>query len=256
MIYRAVGVAFFIFLSSCLISLNNLSAQVVNIESRRVDAKREGLQGYGEVWFSYLKNQNRAVSLGTRFSLVYLKQRNKYLCISDASFNQTNNTNLESSGFQHIRHNYVLNPRWSMENFGQVFFSRQMRLYPRYTFGSGARYKVYKGDSMQVYLGGSFMFEHESLQNPREQYSTDRMSFYLSWVLSKHKFIKFDWMFLYQPRMAEFSDHRIQTELRTDIDINKRFKLRFSASILYDTNPPAGVPQTFINSRTAVLVDF
>jgi putative salt-induced outer membrane protein YdiY len=256
MIYRAVCFAIIVVLLKSFFSLSRLNAQVVNIESRRVDAKRQGWQGYGEVWFSYLKNQNRVISLGTRFSLVYLKQRNKYLLISDASFNQTNQTNLESSGFQHIRHNYVLNPRWSLENFGQVFFSRQMRLYPRYTFGSGARYKVYKGDSMQVYLGGSFMFEHESLQNPRQQYSTDRMSFYLSWVLSQHKFIKFDWMFLYQPRLVEFSDYRVQTELRTDIGINKRFKLRLSASILYDTNPPIGVPQTFISSRTAILVDF
>lgn len=241
---------------ACFFLLQSLSAQVVNIESRRIDAKKPGWQGYGEVWYAYLKNQNRAISVGTRFSLVYLTPRNKYLFISDGSFNQTNSTNLESSGFQHVRHNYVINPRWTWENFAQVFFSRQMRLYPRYTLGSGARYKAFKGDSMQVYLGGSWMFEHESLQNPREQYSSDRMSFYLSWVLSKHKFIKFDWMFLYQPRLVEFADYRIQTELRTDIDVYKRFKLRLSASILYDKNPPQGVPQTFINSRTSVLVDF
>ncbi|MCB0820976.1 MAG: DUF481 domain-containing protein, partial [Bacteroidetes bacterium] len=175
-----------LFIGFCFLSGQ---AQVVNIESRRVDAKKPGWQGYGELWFSYLQNQNRAISIGTRVSLVYLKERHKYLLISDAAFNQTNNTNLESSGFQHVRYNYVLGPRWVWEGFGQVYFSRQMRLYPRYTFGSGPRFKVYKGDSMQVYLGGSLMFEHEALQNPRESYSSERLSFYLSWVLSKHKFI-------------------------------------------------------------------
>jgi hypothetical protein len=231
-------------------------AQVVNIESRRVDAKKPGWQGYGELWFSYLKNQNRALTVGTRVSLVYLRERHKYLLISDAAFNQTNNTNLESAGFQHLRYNYVLGPRWVWEGFAQVYFSRQMRLYPRYTFGSGPRYKVYKGDSMQVYLGGSLMFEHEALQNPLEAYSSDRLSFYLSWVLSKHKYIRFDWMLLYQPRLANFSDRRVQTELRADIDVIKRFKLRLAASILFDSDQASGVPSTFINSRTSFLVDF
>lgn len=255
MCYRRLRSSFFLLLFA-LLSYCDIKAQVVNIESRRVDATEKGLQGYGELWFSYLKNQNTAIRVGTRVSLVYLKERHRYLFITDASFNQTNNTNLESSGFQHVRYNYILNPRWAMEGFGQLFFSRQMRLYPRYTFGAGPRYKAFKGDSMQVYLGASLMFEHESLQNPREQYSTDRLSFYLSWVLSKHKFIKFDWMFLYQPRLSDFSDRRIQTEARVDIDVLKRFRLRFAASILYDTNPPSGIPRTFINSRTAFMVDF
>jgi putative salt-induced outer membrane protein YdiY len=248
--FAALG--FVLFLLAALSS----TAQVVNIESRRIDARKPGWQGYGEVWFSYLKNQNTATTLGTRLSLVYLKERHRFLLISDASFNQSNATNIESAGFQHVRYNYVLGPRWVWEGFGQVYFSRQMRLYPRYTFGSGPRYKVYKGDSMQVYLGASLMFEHEALQNPRQQYSSDRLSAYFSWVLSKHAYLKFDWMFLYQPRLAEFSDYRIQTELRCDVDLYKRIRLRLSGSILYDTHPPEGVPQTFIHSRTSVLVDF
>lgn len=231
-------------------------AQVVNIESRRLDAKKPGWQGYGEFSFSYLKNQNRAITLGTRLSLVYLKERHRLLLISDASFNQTNNTNLESAGFEHVRHNYILGPRWTWESYAQVYFSRQMRLYPRYTFGSGPRLRVFNHDSLKVFLGASLMFEHESLQNPREVYSSDRSSFYVSWVYSWANHIRFDWMLLYQPRPSHWSDKRIQSELRLDVDLNKRFRIRLSGSLLYDTNPAAGVPKVFLNSRTGLLVDF
>jgi hypothetical protein len=42
-----VGIVFFVALG-----VNQaLFAQVVNIESRRVDAKKPGWQGYGELWF-------------------------------------------------------------------------------------------------------------------------------------------------------------------------------------------------------------
>jgi hypothetical protein len=77
MYFRLVGILVF----SCFCLFQSLTAQVVNIEIRRIDAKKQGWQGYGEVCYSYLRNQNRAISLGTRFSLVYLTPRNKYLLI-------------------------------------------------------------------------------------------------------------------------------------------------------------------------------
>jgi hypothetical protein len=100
------------------------------------------------------------------------------------------------------------------------------------------------------------MFEHENLQNPGASYSSERLTFYFSWVWINKTDFTVDWMFLYQPRLFDFSDNRIQTELRTEAKINKQFRMRFQLSLLYDADPPATVPRVFVNSRTGLMFNF
>jgi hypothetical protein len=176
--------------------------------------------------------------------------------MTDASINQTNLGNIESVGWFHFRYNYLQTESFTWEAFAQTLFSRQMRLYPRYTFGGGPRFRVFQSDSLKLYLGASLMFEHENLQNPSGSYSSERSTFYFSWVWINKNDFTVDWMFLYQPRLLQFDDYRLQTELRAESKINKLLRMRFQLSLLYDSDPPASVPKVFVNSRTSLMVNF
>jgi len=63
-------------------------------------------------------------------------------------------------------------------------------------------------------------------------------------------------MFLYQPRLFNFSDNRLQTEIRSEARINRQFRMRIQLSLLYDSDPPANVPRLFMNSRTGLMINF
>lgn len=253
--FRAVIRCFIV----CLIYLllvPMLTAQVVNVESRRLNSTKPGWQGSGELWYSSLRNQSRQYVFGSRFSMQYARNQYRYLMIGDAQFSETNGQNIQSQGFLHFRFNEIRSVRFAWEAFGQVFYSRQMRLYPRFTFGAGPRYRLLNNDSMRIYVGGSFSFEHERFPDPITQYSSERLNFYTSVVITRFKNLSLDWMFLFQPRLFDFSDRRYQTELRLDVKINQRFSLRISGNLLYDTNPPGGVPKLFSGTRSGLLFDF
>jgi hypothetical protein len=65
-----------------------------------------------------------------------------------------------------------------------------------------------------------------------------------------------DMLIMYQPRLIQLSDRRIQTELRLDFSVSKLLQVRFAANIFNDNRPPLGVPQTFSNMRSGVLFNF
>ena len=65
-----------------------------------------------------------------------------------------------------------------------------------------------------------------------------------------------DMLIMYQPRIIDLSDRRIQTELRLDFPVSKHFQVRFAGSIFNDSRPPDLVPKTFSNMRSGVLVAF
>jgi len=250
---RSKSAILFIFIKCCV--LITAKSQVVNIESRRVDNNEAGFHGQGEIWFNYIKNLNTILIFGLRSSVQYVKDEHRFLIVTDASFAESNSNNIESTGYEHLRYNYMVNERFAWEAFGQVFFSRQMRLYPRYTMGAGPRYQLLRNDSMRINIGGSLMFEHESLQNPDEQYSSERLTVYLSWVLLRYYNLSFDWMWMVQPRLRDFNDFRVQSELRMDIRINARSRVRLTGSLLRDTRQPVGVPERFLNTRIGIIVD-
>jgi len=252
-----INIKYHLVILICLILLVlGANAQVVNIENRRLDKTNNGWFGTGELALGLIRNQNSAVNFATRISMLYGKDKHRYLLMTDAAINQSNLGNIESTGWFHFRYNYLAKENFSWEGFAQTLFSQQMRLYPRYTIGAGARYKVFQTDSLKLYVGSSLMFEHENLQNPRSSYSSERLTFYFSWVWINKTDFTVDWMFLYQPRLFNFSDNRLQTEIRSEARINRQFRMRIQLSLLYDSDPPANVPRLFMNSRTGLMINF
>jgi hypothetical protein len=85
----------------------SVSAQLINIESKRMEAVKEGWAGQGEFAYAFIKNQNTFSQMSTRLNFIYIKKQNTYIILTDLSFIQSSAGDFENAGFQHIRYNYT-----------------------------------------------------------------------------------------------------------------------------------------------------
>lgn len=242
----------------CFVSvvITKVGAQVVNIENRRMDDKRQGWTGQGEFSYTYIENQTVFSNLNARTNFMYAQKLHKIMFINDFSFIQSADEDFENRGYQHIRYNYQKTDRLTYEAYAQIQFNQQMHLYPRYIVGGGPRFKIHAEDSIKVYCGTSIFFEHEQLRNPTESNTNERLNFYLALNFFKIPGVTVDFLAMYQPRLVKPSDRRIQTELRLDFPISKMLQFRLAVSMFNDSKPPEGVPQTFTNVRNGILFNF
>lgn len=231
-------------------------AQVINIESKRMDERKQGWTGQGEFGYSYIQNQSSISNLNTRLNLLYVKDSHAVILMNDLSIIQSSEGDFENRGYQHVRYNYHKTERLTYETFTQVQFSKQMRLYPRFLIGAGPRYKIYKADSIKIYTGASLFFEHEEMRDPIQVNSNERLNVYFSFIFTKIPGVIVDMLIMYQPRLIQVSDRRIQTELRLDFPVSKYLQVRFAANVYNDSRPPLGVPKTFSNMRSGILFNF
>lgn len=231
-------------------------AQVVNIESRRLHSSTLGWSGQGEFGYAYIQNQNAISNLNTRLNFLHHTAKHNWLLLADVSLIQSNRGDFENAGYQHIRYQYAVNAKLSYEAFTQIQFSKQMRLYPRWILGAGPRYAIVEKDSVQVYAGGSLFIEHEQLRDPELVNSSERLNMYLSVVFHQIPNVVIDLFLMYQPRLIQPSDRRLQSEIRFDFPISNHLQCRFAATVFNDTRPPSGVPQTFSSMRSSIIYSF
>lgn len=249
------------FVAFCLIFLMQIcffsvSAQVINIESKRMEAAKEGWAGQGEFAYAFIKNQSTLSQMSTRLNFIYNKKQNTYIILTDLSFIQSSAGDFENAGFQHIRYNYAKTDKLTYEAYTQIQFSKQMHLYPRYVIGAGPRYKIIKTDSVRVYAGASLLFEHEQLQEPYAVMLNERLTGYFSCIINKIPNVTVDLLLMFQPRLFDFNDARFQGELRLDFPVSNQLKFRFATSIYNDSKPPVGVPNNFTQARNSVIYNF
>ena len=57
----------------------SVSDQVINIESKRMEAAKEGWAGQGEFAYAFIKNQNTFSQMSTRLNFIYNKKQNTYI---------------------------------------------------------------------------------------------------------------------------------------------------------------------------------
>jgi hypothetical protein len=243
----------FLGLQVCFLSI---TAQVINIESKRMEAANEGWAGQGEFAYAFIKNQNTFSQMSTRLNFIYNKNQNTYIILTDLSFIQSSAGDFENAGFQHVRYNYAKTNKLTFEAYSQVQFSKQMHLYPRYAIGAGPRYKIFKNDSVRVYAGASLLLEHEQLQEPYAIMSNERLTGYFSCIINKIPNVSVDFMMMFQPRLFDLNDMRFQGEMRLDFPVSNQLKFRFATSIYNDSKPPAGVPNNFTQARNSIIYNF
>lgn len=233
-----------------------LRAQVINIESKRFLNDTNGWVGVTDFSFNILQNTQQVVSFSNNFRIQYQKNRSRIIFLNDINFIKAGNTNFVNSGYQHIRYNYKMNKRLTIEAFTQTQYNPVLRLNFRFLNGIGPRVKVLKTEKAKIYAAALYMYEYDDITNESQKIYEQRLSSYITFTFHFFKSIDISSTTFYQPNLGYINDYRIANDTGLEIFINKHLNYKTSFNLLYDTKQPIGVPELVYALKNGLTLKF
>ncbi len=160
---RFFSIIFFLIHVACC--TRQMQAQVINIESKRFYNDTNGWVGKADLHFSIMQNTQQVISMGNNVHLQYQKSNSRFLILNDISFIKAGTTDFVNSGFQHLRYNYKVFDKITLEVFSQAQYNRVLLLDLRYLNGIGPRFKLVKKEKFKLYTACLYMYEYEKISN-------------------------------------------------------------------------------------------
>jgi len=237
--------------------VQNLSAQLVNIEKSRKEAK-PGFQGHIDLNLMLTQNTRQIFETGTSTHVQYHKDRHTVLLLNNISFMRVEGDNLINNGFQHLRYNYTVGGGFTTaEVFTQHQYNSIRLLKRRFLLGGGPRFKVFESDNLGIYIAPLVMYEHELL-NDDDETRTDKFKgdLYVSGTFALDKRINFSHTTYYQPDFAKFNEFRISSETGLEMKFNDSFSFLVTYNLAYDSHPPQDIPKLFYTLRNGIKYSF
>lgn len=250
-----------IFVVSVFSINNKVIAQLINVESNRMQEDTSRFAGQVSASFSYQQNNNSTL-LATNGAL-NLQTRSKsrkdvFLLLGSYDLKQANSGDLSNDGFVHFRYTHKFNTFFRLEGFVQYQTNPVLLLDNRMLIGTGPRFKILNKPNFKSSLGTMYMFELENtLEEIPNQYTNHRLSTYFTfnYVFSEEK-IEFNTVTYYQPLFNDFADFRITNQTVLSFKIVKNTSLQFGINYLYDASPPKGVIGNSFSSVMGVKAEF
>src|SRR5215831_8181479 len=145
-----------------LIFFGKLSrAQVVNIESQRIQSDSNGFLGSVSANFAFSSNTKTALVADASAQVEYKKDLNLFLLLGSYGFVSGNNEDFFNNAFAHLRYNRKIGDVLRWEIFTQIQFNKISKIDIRYLIGTGPRFKIYSGKVFQFYAATLAMYEYE-----------------------------------------------------------------------------------------------
>jgi hypothetical protein len=243
--------------------------QIVNVESLRLNARDKKLSGIVDLDFSVRKNKaGQTVVIGADIGAQWnLGAKNRLIFLSGYHLTQFNDTddpttpsrNFNNQAFGHLRYNLDLSPIISLEAYSQAQWDEVQEIDIRFLNGAGLRFELLQNDTASFYFGLSYMLEYEETSERPEAITINehqRLSTYLSGQLGLNPFLNFNYVLYFQPRPAELEDFRISSNIGLSIRLSGKINFTTSASLLYDSRPPATVPKTQYFLSNGIRMNF
>ena len=239
------------------ISCGTLSAQIVNIENQRLDAKKEGWKTDVDFNFTIIKNTRVITQFGNRNRVAYNKEEHHAMFLTDFGLVKADKSDFVNSGFAHLRYGYNFRkfPKLSWESFAQAQYNKVQMVNLRLLLGTGGRFEIIKKDSIALNLGTFIMGEYEE-QTDKIINQTARYSLFLSFDWQFSKTAGFNTITYLQPTFIDPSDYRVSSETSLRFTVTKKVSFRVVYNLFFDTNPPNGIPTTSYYLNNAVSVRF
>ncbi len=243
----------------CLFCLSvfqiKITAQVINIESKRFLKDTNGFIGKADLNFNINQNTSQVISLGVNIHSQYVHNQHRVLAIGDLAFIKAGKQDFVNSGYQHFRYNYKLSQFLTWEAFVQAQYNRILLLDRRYLAGTGPRFKLVKQPNFRAYTAVLYMYEYQSQNNDSIESYNNRISSYLTLSLSSKK-VEFTSTTFYQPNLNNFDDFRIANDTAFEIIITGHFNFKVGFNLLYDTKQPIGIPDLTYTLKNGLSYKF
>lgn len=235
----------------------NASAQIVNIESRRIQTDTTGWAGSFGGNINLAKNVDKVFSADAFAHLQYKSSKSLYLFLGDYSFLKGAQKKYTDNAFFHLRYNRKINDLLRWEVFTQLQTNKITKIDNRFLAGTGPRFKLSGSGMLQVYLGVLAMYEYErELTTPPVSHRTVRNSSYLSFTLKPTATLEIISTTFYQPRFDRWSDFRILNQESANLSVTQKLSATINWNYLYDRFPVEGIPRSNYTFSTGLKYAF
>ncbi len=221
-----------------------LSAQLVNIESKRMQTDSLRFALNGDFSLNHTNNDGKQVTQLDIALTTQLKSkdlRKLYFLIGNYRLIDSGAENLQNAWFLHGRFNYKFRefPWLRFESFIQGQYNQLLVVEQRNLVGAGLRVKWMDRNRFTGYVGTSYLYEVEYSDRAGTTDYNHRNSTYLtvSYAAKSAKFSVANTVY-YQPLYRELSDYRILEQFRLDIPLAEWFKVFTAYNYYFDSRTP------------------
>jgi len=246
---------FFMLLASALSS----SAQLVNIESARMQSDTVGWMGNANAGVALGQSVDRlfATKVGAHIQYKTKKNTGLWLLLSSYAFVRNGGNKYVDNSFLHLRYNYKVNTWLRWEIFGQAQNNLITQLRARILIGTGPRFKIISNDIFKLYAAILIMHEKEKEDtHPSIKHNDMRNSSYVSFTFTPTKNIEIISSTYYQPLFKKISDFRVLNEATLKVKASEHFALSMNWDYLHDRFPAGSSPRTTYNFGSGISFEF
>ncbi|MDX1349418.1 MAG: DUF481 domain-containing protein [Putridiphycobacter sp.] len=221
------------------------TAQIVNIENKRLVDNKEGFSGSAELNLNFTMNTVQLLQIGDKIRVGYLKKRHQFLMVTDHAFVKSGVEDFLNRGFEHFRYNYVLKDSGAItfEAFQQAQFNRIQKIDLRFIIGSGLRFRIIDKNNYQLNIGTGIMGEYERLLDVG--LSSDVLSTnYLSFDAQFSENVGLNTISYFQPKFIDFGNYRFSNETSIRFKINENLTFLLIYTLTHDNRDIPDVRKT------------
>jgi len=229
---RNLTISFFLF-----IVCQTLLAQIVNIEGRRMQTDSIRFVLNNDLSFSFNSIDDDDLYQLTNDLTTQLKSKDLkkiYFLIGNYNLIHSAGSDLRNSWLLHLRFNYKLTSLFRIETFIQSQYNEFSNINRRNLVGAGLRFKLLSKEKAALYIGNSYIYEHEKIDIINEKFYHHRNSSYLSFnaTVSKSNIELLNTIY-YQPLYEDFGNYRILEQFKIEVPINNIFSINTTFNYSY-----------------------
>lgn len=235
----------------------NAAAQIVNVESQRMQSDTTGFKGSFGSNFLFQKNTVEVLNINVNAHIQYKTKKDLYLFLANYNLLKGSGQTLTDNLFYHLRYNHKLNKWLRWEVFTQLQENSVTGIDKRLLAGTGPRFKLSGASHFALYAATAFMYEYEKEQTMPPVYHRDlRSSNYVSLTYKPVANAEFIVTIFYQPLYRDFADYRVLNEINIRLKIIKRFYFTAAWYYLYDSHPAASIPHLNYSIGNGIVYEF
>lgn len=235
------------------------SAQIVNVESARMQSDTTGWMGSAGASFSLTQSVARIVDFQLDNHIQYKTKKNKdlWLLLTSYGFQKGGPSNFVNNSLAHLRYNHKINPWLRWEVFTQIQNNLITQIRSRLLFGTGPRFKICSSKIIRLYAASLLMYEREiEKTQPVIHHNNIRSSSYISFTITPRNGIEIISTTYFQPLVNKVSDWRILNQAAAKVKIGKHFRFSLIWNYLHDRFPAGTSPKTTYSLRNGVDYEF
>lgn len=246
----------FIFLTLLIINLTGVS-QIVNIENKRLNNRKQGFNGSAELNFNFTMNTKQLLQIGDRIRVGYVKKKHHLLVVTDHAFIKSEGNDFVNRGFEHFRYQYTLKDsgKVSLEAFQQGQFNKIQKINLRLLVGADFRFRLIDLKNYALNFGTGLMGEYEELVDlgvSQDLLSTS----YLSFDGQFSESVGLNTITYFQPKLIDFGQYRFSNETALRFKINQYLTLKLVYSLTHDSRYIPEVRKTNYVIKNTLKISF